>query len=115
MPAIVAIPSVIKELVMPFGDLFPSEPSRRHVASSLTGLILADHTTVSGITRALAATSGQSCLNRFLTEAPWDVERINAHRLDRSLERAITLGALGIEAKNSCSYCALSVLTSATS
>lgn len=82
MPAVVAIPKVVEELLMQFGDLFPNEPSRRHFAEYLTGLFIAEHKTVSGITREFAATTDQSCLNRWLTEAPWDVERINRHRLD---------------------------------
>jgi len=82
MPAIVAIPNVVEELVAQFGDLFPNEPSRRHFAEYLTGLFIAEHKTVSGINREFAATTDQSCLNRWLTEAPWDVERINAHRLE---------------------------------
>ena len=28
MPAVCAIPSIVEELIMPFGDLFSSEPSR---------------------------------------------------------------------------------------
>jgi hypothetical protein len=82
MPAIVAIPNVVEELVLQFGDLLPNEPSRRHFAEYLTGLFIAEHKTVSGINREFAATTDQSCLNRWLTEAPWDVERINAHRLE---------------------------------
>jgi hypothetical protein len=77
MPAIVAIPNVVEELVTQFGDLFPNEPSRRHFAEYLTGLFIAEHKTVSGINREFAATTDQSCLNRWLTEAPWDAERIN--------------------------------------
>jgi DDE superfamily endonuclease len=82
MPAIVAIPQVVEELVVQFGDLFPNEPSRRHFAEYLTGLLVAEHKTVSGINREFAATTDQSCLNRWLNEAPWDGERINAHRLE---------------------------------
>ena len=82
MPAIVAIPQVVEELLVQFGDIFPNEPARRHFAEYLTGLFVAEHKTVSGITREFADTTDQSCLNRFLTEAPWDVERINAHRLE---------------------------------
>ena len=82
MPAVVAMPQVVEELVMQFADLFPNEPSRRHFAEYLTGLVIAEHKTVSGITREFAATTDQSCLNRWLTEAPWDVDRINRHRLE---------------------------------
>src|SRR5215831_15378139 len=82
MPAVVAIPQVVEELLVQFGDFFPNEPARRHFAEYLTGLFIAEHKTVSGINREFAATTDQSCLNRWLTEAPWDVERINAHRLE---------------------------------
>jgi DDE superfamily endonuclease len=82
MPAIVAIPQVVEELLVQFGDLFPNEPSRRHFAEYLTGLLVAEHKTVSGIAREFAATTDQSCLNRWLTQAPWEIERINAHRLE---------------------------------
>src|SRR5690349_12635889 len=70
MPAIVAIPQVVEELLVQFGDLLPNEPSRRHFAEYLTGLFIAEHKTVSGINREFAATTDQSCLNRWLTEAP---------------------------------------------
>lgn len=82
MPAIVAIPQVVEELLLQFTDLFPNEPSRRHFAEYLTGLLVAEHKTVSGIAREFASPPDQSTLNRWLTEAPWDVERINAHRLE---------------------------------
>ena len=82
MPAIVALPQVVEELLLQFGDLFPNEPSRVHFAEYLTGLIVAEHKTVSGIAREFADAPDQSCLNRWLTEAKWDVARLNAHRLD---------------------------------
>ncbi len=81
MPAIVAIPQVVEELLVQFGDLFPNEPARVHFAEYLTGLIVAERKTVSGISREFADTTDQSCLNRWLTEAKWDVEDINTHRL----------------------------------
>ncbi len=48
----------------------------------MTGLSIVEHKTVSGINREFAATTDQSCLNRWLTEAPWEVEQINQHRLE---------------------------------
>jgi DDE superfamily endonuclease len=82
MPAIVAIPQVVEELLVQFGDVFPNEPSRRHFVEYLTGLFIAEHKTVSGITREFPGATDQSCLNRWLTEAPWDADRINQHRLE---------------------------------
>ena len=40
---------VLTRLLLQLGDIFPNEPSERHFAAYLTGLILAEHKTVSGI------------------------------------------------------------------
>lgn len=82
MPAIVALPQVVEELLVQFGDFFPNEPARVHFAEYLTGLLVAERKTVSGIAREFADAPDQSCLNRFLTESVWDVARINTHRLE---------------------------------
>jgi len=81
MAAIVAFPQVVEEALCDFSDLFPNEPQRRHFAEYLTGLFVADRKNVSGINREFAQTTDQSCLNRFLTEATWDVVQINERRL----------------------------------
>ena len=62
MPAIVAIPQVVEELLTQFGDIFPNEPSRRHFVEYMTGLLVAEHKTVSGITREFPGATDQSCL-----------------------------------------------------
>ncbi len=82
MPAIVALPTVVEELLVQFGDYFPNEPARVHFAEYVTGLLVAEHKTVSGIAREFADAPDQSCLNRWITESVWDVAQINAHRLE---------------------------------
>ncbi len=82
MPAIVVLPQVVEDLVRQCGDAFPNEPARIHFAEYVTGLIVAEHKTVSGIAREFADAPDQSCLNRFLTESPWDPERLNQQRLE---------------------------------
>ena len=57
MPAIVAIPQVVEEILLQFGDLFPNQPARVHLAEYITGLYVADRKTVSGISREFAATT----------------------------------------------------------
>ena len=81
MPAIVDFPTVVQEALALFGDLFDTEPARRHFAEYLTGLIVAENKTVSGINREFALTTDQSCLNRWLTEVEWDVTALNDRRL----------------------------------
>jgi len=82
MPAIVEFPDVVAEALDRFADLFPNQPQRRHFAEYLTGLIVAKNKTVTGINAEFVETTDQSCLNRFLTGADWDVEQLNARRLE---------------------------------
>jgi len=82
MPAIVDFPNVVKEAVGEFGKVFGNEPERVHLAEYLTGLFTAADKNVLAINREFAQTTDQSCLNRWLTEAPWNVKRLNRLRLD---------------------------------
>jgi len=82
MAGIIDFPSVVHEALCEFGDLLPNEPQRRHFAEYLTGLFVAERKNVSGINREFAQTTDQSCLNRFLTDAAWDVAQLNQRRLD---------------------------------
>lgn len=43
MLAMVAIPQVVEELVVPFGDMFPNELYRGYFAEYLTGLFIAEN------------------------------------------------------------------------
>jgi DDE superfamily endonuclease len=81
MPAIVEFPKVVQDAVADFGDIFSNECQRRHLAEYLTGLMVAERKTVLGIHGEFAETTDQSCLNRFLTAADWDVETLNERRL----------------------------------
>jgi hypothetical protein len=80
MPAIVDHPDLVHQIVAASGDLVANEPERRHVAAYLTGRSVAERKTVSGIPRAVAVTTDQSCLNRWLTAVAWDVAKLNARR-----------------------------------
>ena len=81
MPTIVDYPEVVKKGVKAFESLFENEPERKHLAEYLTGLIIAEHKTVSGINREFVQTTDQSCLNRWITEVDWDPRKLNDRRL----------------------------------
>jgi DDE superfamily endonuclease len=83
MPGIIEFPQVVQDALAQFGDLFANEPQRRHFAEYLTGLMIAERKTVLGIHDEFAQTTDQSCLNRYLTEAPWDAQDLNRRRLER--------------------------------
>jgi DDE superfamily endonuclease len=82
MPGIIEFPQVVQDALDQFGDLFGNEPQRRHFAEYLTGLMIAERKTVLGIHDEFAQIADQSCLNRFLTEAPWDTDDLNRRRLE---------------------------------
>ena len=82
MSAIVEFPQVIAEATDHFSDLFSNEPQRRHLAEYLTGLVVGQNKTVSGISAEFVETTDQSCLNRFLTDVDWDVEELNNRQLE---------------------------------
>lgn len=82
MSVIVEVPTVVSDVAESFASVFANEPQRRHFAEYVTGLIVADNKTVSGIQSEFANTTDQSCLNRFLTEVDWDVDQLNARRLE---------------------------------
>lgn len=81
MPAIVEFPTIVREAVVQFGPLLANEPERRHLAEYLTGLMVAGRKNVSAINREFVDTTDQSCLNRWLTAAEWDVQELNRQRL----------------------------------
>jgi hypothetical protein len=81
MPTIVDFPTIVQEALAVFGNVFDTEAARRHFAEYLTGLMIAERKTVSGINREFALTTDQSCLNRWLTEVQWDVQTLNDRRL----------------------------------
>ena len=82
MAGIVEFPQLVEEALQEFADLLPNEPQRRHFAEYLTGLYVAGRKNVSAINREFASAGDQSCLNRFLTDATWDIAAINQRRLD---------------------------------
>jgi hypothetical protein len=83
MPGIIEFPQVVRDALAQYGDLFANECQRRHFAEYLTGLMVAERKTVLGINREFAQTTDQSCLNRFLTDAPWDIQALNERRLEQ--------------------------------
>jgi hypothetical protein len=81
MPAIIEFPTLVQDAVDRFGAVFANAPERRHFAEYLTGLLVAEKKTVSGINAEFAQTTDQSCLNRWITEVDWEVAKLNKQRL----------------------------------
>jgi hypothetical protein len=81
MPGIIEFPTIVQQAVEQFGAVFANEPERCHFAEYLTGLLVAEKKNVTGINAEFAETTDQSCLNKWITQADWDVEELNRQRL----------------------------------
>jgi hypothetical protein len=81
MPAIVEYPTIVQRSVEQYKEQFANEPERRHFAEYLTGLFIAQRKTVNGINSEFAKTTDQSCLNKWLTQAPWNAQQLYEARL----------------------------------
>ena len=81
MPGIVEFPQVVQDAMADFGESFPTNASG---ATSLSISRVDGRRTQDrlGINGEFAATTDQSCLNRFLTAADWDVRVLNERRLE---------------------------------
>ena len=90
MPGIIAFPTVVKKALEVFGGLFANAPERRHFGEYLTGLLVSERKNVSAINGKFVETTDQSCLNRWITQVPWDEMRLNEQRLDWLQERRST-------------------------
>ena len=90
MPGIIEFPKVVQGALDQYGDLFANQCQRRHLGEYLTGLFVAQRKTVLGIHDEFAQTTDQSCLNRFMTEVPWDVQTLNQRRLEQLQEDPLT-------------------------
>ena len=82
MPGIVGFPTVVEDAVEEFRATFANAPERRHFGEYLTGLMVAERKNVSAINAEFVDITDQSCLNRWITQVPWDEEQLNERRLD---------------------------------
>ena len=80
MLPLVTCPSIVRVHSVPLKGLF-SAPQRVHFQRYLTGLLVSDNVTVTGINSLFVDHKDQSSLNRFLTAAPWSAPELNDARI----------------------------------
>ena len=79
---IIEIPKFIRSAMKTFiGQTLSNRPQREHMAQYITGLIMSENKTITGITDDFPDAPDQSCKNRFLTSADWDVNALNEARI----------------------------------
>ena len=100
MLPIVKYPSFIERVLPHFAPIF-NQSQLRHFAEYLTGLIVSENKTVSGINDHFLNHSDQSAKNHFLTDSNWDDRELTAKRLNLILEQCrikqVTDGLLVID------------------
>jgi len=78
-------PSVVDGFLHRLAGVF-SKPQLEHFAQYLTGLIVCDNRTVTGINSCFIGRNDQSALNRWLTDADWSEEELDRARKELILE-----------------------------
>jgi SRSO17 transposase len=81
MMPIAGYPTVVEEF-LPKVQLHLSKPQLENFAKYLTGLIVCDNKTVTAINNAFVGHKDQSALNNWLTDSPWNEQKLDKARKD---------------------------------
>lgn len=79
MLPIAGYPSVVEGFLCRLGGVF-TKPQLKHFAQYLTGLIVCENRTVTGINSCFIGRNDQSALNHWLTDADWSEEKLDNAR-----------------------------------
>ena len=100
MLPIVKLPSFAENVLPRFFSIF-NKAQLRHFGEYLTGLMVSDNKTVTGINSQFLNHTDQSSKNHFLTEAEWDEKSVTDERLrmvkEQCTKHRITDGLLVID------------------
>jgi SRSO17 transposase len=80
MLPIVKLPSFVENILPRFSLIF-NKAQLRHFGEYLTGLMVSENKTVTGINSQFLDHTDQSSKNHFLTEAEWDENSVTDERL----------------------------------
>jgi len=99
MMPIIEFPPIVSDYGECFTEVFTNKRQINHFNEYLTGLMVSDNVTVTGINNNFVDAKNQSSLNRFLTQSKWDETKLNNLRLDllrQRLSNNLTLTTLSI-------------------
>jgi len=100
MLPIVKLPSFVENILPRFSMIF-NKAQLRHFGEYLTGLMVSENKTVTGINSQFLDHTDQSAKNHFLTEAKWDDKSVTEERLrmvkEHCTKQKITDGLLVID------------------
>jgi SRSO17 transposase len=84
---IVQFPNIVVNNLSHFASVFATEEQKKHFCEYVTGLIAGDKATVTAINALFLNKNDQSSLNKFVTQASWDEDRLNRQRVQLELGR----------------------------
>jgi len=82
MLPIIEFPQIVRDYEGCFTDVFTDKRQINHFHEYLTGLMVSNNVTVTGINNNFVYAKNQSSLNRFLTKSKWDETKLNNMRLN---------------------------------
>lgn len=85
MLPIVRYPRFVEEFLPRMSEVF-SKPQLKHFARYLTGLVVCENKTVTGINSSFMGRNDQSALNHWLTDSRWSEEKLDKSRKAMILE-----------------------------
>jgi hypothetical protein len=78
---ITEIPPSIVNGLQPYRDLFPRVETFQHLLEYATGLVVLDKPSIVRLSECLVYDVDQSCINKMMTQSPWDGKAVNERRL----------------------------------
>ena len=96
MLPIVDYPSIVKNFLPHFQDLF-SKPQLRQFAESLTGIFVCNKRNVKSMNDVFLGHRDQSAKNRFFNFSNWDEKELNKRRIELALKKVKGIGILAID------------------
>lgn len=97
---IVKYPSFVEEFLPGLNGIF-SKPQLKNFSRYLTGLVVCENKTVTGINRSFMGRNDQSALNHWLTDSRWSEEKLDKARksaiLDALRARRLKKGVLVVD------------------
>ena len=87
MLPIVRFPRIVEQQAIWFDKVFTTDEQRKHFREYVTGLIVGNEATVTGINQLFLGHNDQSSLNKFATQSEWDENALNRQRVKMELDR----------------------------
>lgn len=84
---IVQFPDIVVDNLSHFAPVFTTEEQKKHFCEYVTGLIVGDKATIAAINALFLNKNDQSSLNKFVTQASWDEDRLNRLRVELEFRR----------------------------